>query len=521
MTTATHRDTALPSARKSLRPESSMRFALTSLALTALFAASSAAQLPTHPDQIEYPTLEFNPPVATEWRHELSNGVPVFVIPSSEFPLVNIQFQFKGGEYLLEPGQTGLASTLGTLMRRGGTTTLGPEELDERLDFLAANVSTGVGAETASASLDCLLSNFDESLALFMDVVRHPGFDAERLRVHKGQMLEGFKQRNDNPMGVAMSSMRRLVYGPDHYAGREATQASVEAITPDAMRALHGRIFHSGNLIVAVTGDVQVDDILGRLEQAFTGWEAGARNPDPPAPEQAIESGVFHARTTQADLPQGTAILIGKGFQRDNPDAPALQVMNDILGGGGFTSRITNRVRSDEGLAYTAVSFFQPQVYYPGLFGAFYQSKNPTVALAAKIVLEEIERIRSEPVGDDELAVAKNALIEAFPQRFASKPATLGIFVSDELTGRSPDYWRTWRERVEAIDTDAVLRVAKEYLDPDGLGMLIVGDWAEIAPGDLEGRASMAEFHGGQVTHLPMLDPLTREPMPETGDATQ
>ena len=508
-------------ARTSRPSTLAMRTALLALILLALAVADVAGQTPEHPDQIRFPALDFEPPAGADYRHELPSGVPVYIVPSDEFPLVSIQFQFMGGEYLAPADQAGVAGVLGGQMRRGGTTSLSPEELDEALDFLAANVSTFVGGETSGASLDCLKSNFDEAFALFMDVVLRPGFDAERLRVNSDQITEGFKQRNDNPMGVAMSSMARLVYGSGHYQGREATVDSIARANGDSLRALHAQIFHPGNLIVGVTGDVEPATILAQLEQAFSGWEAGPRNPAPPAPSQALEPGVFHARTTQGELPQGTTILIGKGFRRDDPDALALQVMNDILGGGGFTSRITNRVRSDEGLAYTAVSFFQPQVWYEGLFGSFYQSKNRTVALAAKIVLEEIKRIRTEPVTEDELAVAKNALIEAFPQRFASKGAMLGIFIGDELTGRDPDHWRTWRERVDAVDTDTVLRVAQQHLDPDGLAMLVVGKWDEIAPGDLEGRASMADFHDGEVTHLPMLDPLTREPMPEESDSAQ
>lgn len=510
---------ALPSRSASAAPTASrlvpdMRPTLLALALLALPLARAGAQIPGHPDLIAFPELRFVPPEADVYRHELLGGVPVFIAPSDEFPLVSISFRFMGGEYLVPPDQAGAAGILGSLMRRGGTTALSPDALDERLDYLAANVSTSCGGETSGAGLDCLTSNLDESFALFMEVVRSPGLDEERLRVQRGQIIEAFKQRNDNPMAVASSQMRRLVYGSDHYQGREATVASIEAATPDALRALHARIFHPGNLIIAVTGDVDVAAILDRLQSALDGWEALPRNPAPPAPGPLTGAGVYHARTSQAELPQGTTFLVGRGFRRDDPDALAIQVMNDILGGGGFSSRITNRVRSDEGLAYTAVSFFQPQVWFDGLFGAFYQSKNRTVALAGQIVLEEIERIRSEPVSAEELSVAKNALIESFPQRFASKSDMLGTFVDDELTGRPKDHWRTWRQRVDAIDADTVLRVARERIDPDGLAMLVVGTWDEIAPGDLEGRASMAEFHGGEVVHLPLLDPLTREPLP-------
>ena len=489
--------------------------ALTALALAAPLSTSTAAQIPSHPDELSFPELVFEPPVGAEYRYELSSGVPVYIVPSHEFPLVTIRFTFKGGTYLASPDQAGIAGILGQQMRRGGTTSVGPDELDERLDFLAANVGTSVGGETSGASLGCLKQNFDEAFGLFMDIVRNPGFDEEKLRIQKEQLIENFEQRNDNPMSVAMSNVRRIAYG-DHYSTWEPTVATVEGIDPDALRAMHARIFHPGNLYVGVTGDVEPEEVLALLEEAFAGWEAGEPAGAVPVPDHELEAGLYHAGTTQEELPQGTTLMIGKGIQRDDPDAIPLQIMNDILGGGGFTSRVTNRVRSDEGLAYTAVTQMQPSTYYPGLFFGFYQSKNRTVALAAKIINEEIERIRTEPVGEEELRVAKDALIEGFPQRFASKTSMLNVFINDEVTGRAADYWSTWRDKVAAVDAAAIQRVAAEKLHPDEMAILVVGDWEAIEGGDLEGRASMAEFFDGQVEHLPMLDPLTREPMDES-----
>jgi len=490
---------------------------LPTLLVLALLPEVSTAQIPAHPDELVYPELAFTPPVAAEYRHETSGGVPVYIVPSHEFPLVTLSFTFRGGAYLSSKEQAGIAGMLGQQMRRGGTESIAPDELDERLDFLAANVGTFVGGETSGASVDCLKANFPEAFALFMDILRHPRFDEEKLRIQKEQMRENFEERNDAPMGVAMSQMRRVTYGEDHYSTWEATTASLEVITPEALRALHRRIFHPGNLFIGVTGDVEPAEILALLDEALADWPPLEPNPAPPVPQHELQPGLYHARTTQADLPQGTAVLVSPGIQRDDPDAIPLRIMNDILGGGGFTSRVTNRVRSDEGLAYTAVTQMQPQVWYPGLFFGFFQSKNETVALAAKMIREEVARMQSEPVSDEELRVAKEALIESFPQNFASKSNMLGVFVDDELTGRAPDYWATWRDKVSAVDAAAVQRVAQEHLHPDGMAVFVIGTWDEIAGGDRNGRASMADFYDGKVQHLPMLDPLTREPMPEDG----
>ena len=198
---------------------------------------------------------------------------------------------------------------------------------------------------------------------------------------------------------------------------------------------------------------------------------------------------------------------------RDDPDTIALEVMNHILGGGGFT-RPHHAPRAERRGPRVRRRVVPPDArVLPGVAGAFFQSKNRTVALAAKIVVEELERIRTEPVSEVELDVAKNAFVERFPQQFASRQAVLNLFVEDELTGRDPAFWRTYRDRVRAIDADEVRRVAHAHLTPEEMAILIVGDWEEIYGGDLEGRASMNEFFGGDVEHLPMLDPLTLEPI--------
>jgi len=470
----------------------------------------AAADLPARPDDLTFEPLSFEPPKAADYRHVLPCGVPVYLAPSHEFPLAAVNFSFQGGAYLEPQDKVGLAGMTGAMMRRGGTTSKSADELDEEFDFLAANCSSFSGSTQSGASLNCLTSNFEEALALFLDMVRHPGFQEDKLEIYRDQRLERMKQRNDDAGSILNREWDFLVYGEEHFEGRVSTQASLESITVDDLKAFHRRVFQPGNLIISATGDFEVEEMLVRLEKALEGWPAGEKMPPPPAPTQELTPGVFRV---EKDIPQGKVYIGQRSVTRDHPDAIALTLMNDILGGGGFTSRITSRVRSDEGLAYSAGSGYSMPVYYPGTFVASFQSKNRTVALAIKVILEEIARIREQRVTPEELETAKNALIETFPRTFESKGNTLGVFVSDEWTARPADYWQTYRERVRAVTPEDVLRVAKEHLDPAKLAIFVVGKWEEIGPGDLDGRARMAEFGGGIATELPLRDPLTMEPM--------
>jgi zinc protease len=473
--------------------------------------AATSAGIPKRPEDIAYGPLRFDPPQASAYRHTLKDGTPVYLAPSREFPLISLSMTFKGGSNLDPADMVGLAGMMGRMIRDGGTATRSPSEVDEAFDFMATQCGTSCGDTTSSATMNCLASNFDESLALFVDMLRNPGFDAGRLETNRGQMLEGMKQRNDDAGDIMRREWAMLMWGPDHFEARQPTERGVKAITPDAMRQLHRRIFNPGNVILAVSGDFDPKQMLAKLDAAFDGWERGERQADPVAPTASLTPGVYHV---QKDIPQGKVAIGMRAITRDDPDYIPYLLLNDILGGGGFSSRIMQQVRSNEGLAYSAGSRLNAKVHYPGEWRAGFESKNPTVALATRLILEEMQRIRDTPVSAEELETSKRQFIETFPRTFESKPAMLGVFVSDEWTDRPGDWWTTFRDKVHACTADDLQRVARRYLHPDQVAILVVGDWNTIAPGDLNGRARMADILGGGVTHLPLRDPMTMEPIP-------
>ncbi|MDZ4754721.1 MAG: pitrilysin family protein [Phycisphaerae bacterium] len=480
----------------------------TALATTLATTLAATAAIPPRPEDLKFAPLAFTPPEAKDYRHTLKDGTPVYMAPSKEFPLVTISMSFKGGSYLDPADSPGLASMTGSLMRSGGTTSLKPADLDEELDFLATRVGVQVRDTMSSATLNTLTSNLETSMDLFFDVVRNPGFDQGRLDVQKGEAIESMKQRNDSADSIIDREWSSMLYGSDHHEARQPTQASIEAITQDSLRAMHAKIFHPGNAIIAVSGDFDPSNMMARLDKAFEGWQRGSPNQDPPAPTVQVTPGVYHVAK---DIPQGKVFIGLRGIKRDDPDFFPMLMMNDILGGGGFTSRIMQSVRSNEGLAYSAGSRSNANPWYPGEFRALFQSKNATVALALKLIDDEFHRIRRESVTEAELETAKNSFVETFPQNFASKEAMLGIFVSDEMTRRPDGYWQTFREKVMAVKPEDIQRVANKYLDPKKMAVMVVGNWDEIYQGN--DRASMKDFFNGDVTHLPLRDPLTLEPI--------
>ena len=472
---------------------------------------TQTSQIPAHPNELVFPTLEYTLPKATDHRHVLSNGVVVFVVEDHTLPLVDISVLVRTGEYLDPPDKVGLAGLAGSQMRAGGTASLTPSEFDEEAAFLAAQIGASIGATQGGASLGCLTKDLDAGLELFFEMLGHPRFDPGRLDLAKSQALQQMQRRNDRTSAIEGREWGRLMRGDAHFTTSSPTQASIDTITRDDLVAFHQRYYHPGGFIFTVSGDVETEEILAKLAGYMAGWEASTRPvPLVPKPEHALQPGLY--LVDKPDVNQGRVSLGHLGTTRDNPDRSAILIMMDILGGGGFTSRLVTRVRSDEGLAYSVGGLFGMGVYYDGVFTARFESRSETVARATAIVLEEIERIRTEPVSEAELRTAIASFVDTFSQNFSSAASTAGLFASDEYTGRDPSYLETYRERLSAVTVADVQRVAREYLDPNQLVILSVGNIEDILTGDPDNPDySMEALTSGPVTRIPLPDPLTME----------
>lgn len=493
-----------------------MLSALLALALFILSPASLLAQtqqqgnIPAHPRDLKYTQLNYTPPKRDQYRHTLSNGAVVYLVEDHDLPLVNVSTIVRTGSYLDPAGKEGLATLTGSQMRTGGTTSKTAEEFDEAADFLAANISNFIGGTQGSANLNLLSKDVDQGLALYFDMLKNPRFQEDRIKLAKSQLLQNMERRNDRTDAIEGREWARLMYGANHFSTKETTKASVEGITREDMIAFHQRYYNPAGFIFAVSGDFNTKEMLAKLEAAMKGWPVNKQAvPDVPKPTTMPVAGVYVVN--KPDVNQGRVSIGHMGGLRDNPDSYAIEIMNDILGGGGFTSRITSRVRSDEGLAYSAGSSYGLGVYYPGVFRAAFQSKNPTTSQAINIIMEEINRLRTSKVTAEELETAKNSAIEFFPRIFATAGQIAGTFAQDEYTKRPADYWTTYRDRIRAVTTDDVQRVAQKYLEPDKLVVLVVGNIDEITKGnpDRPQHSLLKIAKDGQIRRIPLPDPLT------------
>jgi predicted Zn-dependent peptidase len=475
--------------------------------------ARSDSQIPARPEQLRFPPLRYEPPEPSQARVVLPSGPVTYLLPDSELPLVNITVYLRAGTYLVPEGKEGLADLTGYLLARGGAGTDSAEDLDERLDFLAAQLNSGIGETYGTVNLNLLSKDLTEGLSILRDVLATPRFEEDRLALRKQQMIQEMQQRNDDAADIEGREHRFLAYGEKFWGNRYPTAASVQSIQRADLEAFHHRWLHPTNFVVAANGDFKREDMIARLDALFRDWPfSGEKSPPIPTNTVFASPGIY---VVDKDVNQGRVSIILPGIRRDNPDYFPITVMNDILG-GGFTSRIMSRVRSEEGLAYEAGSSFPGGIYVPGTFTASFQTKSRTVSYAASIVLAEMKQLASAPPTAEELNTSKQSFIETFPRTFASKARTAALFADDEITGRyarDPHFWDTYRTKIEAVTAADVERVAKKYLNTNSLVILVVGHKSDILQPDSDHPIALSSLAGGPLIDVPLRDPLTMKPL--------
>ncbi len=446
------------------------------LTVTFLLAAGCAGPTtPVNPRTVIFAPMTYEIPKAE--RFVLANGMIVYLLSDVELPLVTVT-AYVGSGGIYEPAEkAGLAGLASAVMRSGGVAGSTPEQLDGELEFMASGVECSTGADLGNVSLTTLRRNFDRTLELFGGVMMTPAFNQARFDLAVKMSLEGLRRQNDDPKGVAERELRKAIYG-SHPLGRYPTPSTVKAITRDDLIAFHRNYYLPNNVILAVSGDMGRPELEAKLNAVFGSWRKGNLTlPKVPWPEMTMKPEML---SIKKEIDQSVIRMGHMGITKDNPDLYAIRVMDFILGGNGFNSRLMAEVRTKEGLAYNVAGYFDVGRKFPGIFLAETETKSATTAKTMGLMLQLMTGMTREPVSEQELALAKESMINSFVFGFTKPEMIVNQRARLEYYGYRPDYLEKYRDNIALVTRDDILRVARKYLHPDKLVKVVVGDDAKF-----------------------------------------
>ena len=457
--------------------------------------------------ELEFEPIQFKPPIPQ--KHKLSNGMVLYLLEDHELPVFDISGLVKTGTIYDPADKIGLASIFASVMRTGGTETREPDALNEELESMAASVEVGMSPEYGSISLSTMAEDVEKGLEIFADVLRNPAFREDKLELRKQQAIEAIRRRNDNPIQLAWRNFSAILYGTDHPFGWYSEIEDVESITVHDLKAFHAKYYHPANIMLSITGDFDTETLIAQLEEVFDGWEnADIEFPHIADIENNPKPSVNHI---PKDLPQTTMLIGHFGIKRtpDFPDIYALRVMNDILGEGGFTSRLMMEVREKHGLAYMVGSLMQTSLYTnPGEWFAYSQTRTEKTAEAISLIIDIVRGIRDNPVPSDELQRTKDSLINSFVFGFESSSQIAFQQMMLDYRGYAPGFLETFTDNIAKVTAEDVQAVAQKYLHPDALTIVTVGNQANF-------DRPLSEFGEVNEIEIKQPEPPPVEPVPE------
>lgn len=430
--------------------------------------------------------------VSTPASFELANGLKVFVVKNTKLPRVTAAIAIDEDGFA-EGDKAGLANMAGQLLKRG-TTTKSKAVLDEAIEYLGGSLTTSSQMATASS----LKSNFPQLMTLVSEVILHPALSKEELEKVRKQTLSGIESSKENADAISDNVMKKLVYGANHAFGEVTTKTTVNNVTVEDVKKFIDNYWRPNNAYLVFVGDIEPATAKELAEKNFGAWKKGdvikSKFPKTVAPAQTYVAIVDRPSSVQSVVAVASTVNLAPGAENAIPAS----VMNNILG-GGFSGRLFANLREKHGFTYGAYSSLNPNRQV-GIFSAESSVRNEKTDSAIQELLREINLIRDEKVGDTELSRMKNYLSGGFA-RSLENPATIANFALNIARYKLPaDYYQQYLTKLAAVDANKVQEVAKLFLDPAHMHIVIVGNAKQIAKGlDKYGPVKYFDFEGNEV----------------------
>jgi predicted Zn-dependent peptidase len=421
------------------------------------------------PQKLKYPALTFSPPEPQ--RVELENGMVLYVLEDRELPVVNISAVIRVGSAHDPEGREGLAELTTHVMRTGGTSRMTGDEIDEFLEFTAATLSLSAGTDAATADFFVLKKDFDRVFGVFADILMRPAFNEKKLELAKNLKIEELRRVADAPQKLAFREFRKVLYSGNP-RGRLSTIESVRRIERADLERFHRQYFFPRNVMMAVSGDIDRNEVIEKFRRHFGPWRGEGRVADVPPPGEKSSASIYYL---QKEGPQSTIIVGFFAPEKKSDDYYPFTLLDFIVGSGGFRSRIFSEIRSNLGLAYSTGSYYEGRTGY-GVFGAYAITKSDATGVVLSRLQDILQDVTRRKVEEEEIAWAKRSIVNSFIFSFNSTDMIATQQMMIEYLGLPPGYLREYRDRIEAVPSEELLRVAERYLRSDRATTLIVGN---------------------------------------------
>ena len=410
-------------------------------------------------------------------RIQLSNGMVIFLQEDHELPLIDVTARIRGGSSNEPANKVGLVDLFGEVWCTGGTKTQTGDQLDDLLEVRAAKVETGGGPDSTGISLSCLKGDFDDVFKVFHDLLLNPEFRADKLDIAQKQAEDSISRRNDQIGGIAARESAKLAYGANNPYAREPEYSTIAAIGRQDLIDWHKTYVHPNNMILGVSGDFDAAAMEKKLRAAFESWAKGPELRKDEIKFQPAKAGYY--LISKEDVNQSSIRMVALGTTRSNPDYYAISVFNEAFG-GGFSSRLFNDIRTKRGLAYNVSGGIGTNFGHPGIMQFVAGTKSQSTIETVRALDENIANVATNPITDDEIKQAKDAILNAFVFRLDSPDKVLAERMTYEFYGYPADWLDKYPAEIQKVTAADVNRVASKYLHRDQLAVLVVGNTKEF-----------------------------------------
>ncbi len=444
-----------------------LHFILIFLMLIVVMPVSAASPF-SDPAQLHYPPLQFN--LIEAERIALNNGIVLYFLEDRELPLVDVNALIKTGTMYDSKGKEGVAELTAYVMKTGGTKKLASSEIDNRFDLLAASPSITASLDSIQVDFSLLNKDIGQGLDLLSQILMTPAFEQAKFDLAKGLKSEELRRLKDDPQSLAIREFNRIIYR-DNPRGRFISSKSLKNIERKDLIAFHEKYFQPQNIMFAVTGDISRKEAINIIQKYFGNWQSGGkpvRSPDPP---RSSAGGLFFI---DKDIPQSTIISGQFAPAKSAPDYYAFAVLDFIIGSGGFPSRIFSAVRSNEGLAYSAGSFYRARPDH-GIFAAYAFTKTESTFKTLTLIDSVISDVTAKSITSGEIQWAKNSINNGFIFSFTSPRQIAWQQMKMEYDGLPAGFLSTYRSKINDVQIEDLNRIAVKYLKKNN-NTLILGN---------------------------------------------